>query len=169
MLIFLYYFLICINYELCFGIHDFLFENFVIIDYFFIYFKFITILLSLIILLLSRNIIYSSKENILKEFILLFLLSIFFMLMLLSSNDFFFGYLSLEGMSFSLYILAASVYYSRLSIESSLKYFILGGVASSLLFNFCNVMSKSYYLKLFHNIVKIRKIKYILSLDFKII
>jgi len=46
---------------------------------------------------------------------------------------FFFSYLSLEGMSFSLYILAATVYYNKLSLESAIKYFVLGGVASSLL------------------------------------
>merc|ERR1712137_1179867 len=33
-------------------------------------------------------------------------------------------------MSFSLYILAATIYYNKLSVESSIKYFILGGIAS---------------------------------------
>jgi len=60
-------------------------------------------------------------------------MSIFFMLILISSSDFYSCYLSLEGMSFSLYLLSASSYYNRLSIEASLKYFILGSVASSIL------------------------------------
>lgn len=88
---------------------------------------------SLIILLLCQNMVYSAQQKILKEFIFLILFSIFFMLMLLSSNDFLFSYFSIEGMSFCLYILAATIYYNRFSLESALKYFILGGIASSIL------------------------------------
>lgn len=120
-------------YQFPAGIQDFFMEGFIFTDYYYFFFKGITIGLSLIILLLCQNIVQNTQNNILKEFILLVLLAIFFMLMLLSSNDFFFSYLSLEGMSFSLYILAASLYYNRLSIESALKYFILGGIASSVL------------------------------------
>jgi len=53
--------------------------------------------------------------------------------MLLSSSDFFFSYLSLEGMSFGLYGLACMVFYNKRSLESAIKYFILGGVASAIL------------------------------------
>jgi NADH-quinone oxidoreductase subunit N len=63
----------------------------------------------------------------------LVLFSLFFIFTLFSSNDFFFSYLSLEGMSFSLYIVAATIYYNKLSLESAVKYFILGGIASSFL------------------------------------
>merc|ERR1712160_30161 len=98
-----------------------------------LFFKILILTLSIIVLFLSKNIIYILRNQLLYEFLLLFLFSIFFMLILFSSNDFFFSYLALEGMSFSLYILAGSVYYNKLSLESALKYFILGGIASCLL------------------------------------
>jgi NADH-quinone oxidoreductase subunit N len=52
--------------------------------------------------------------------------------MLLSASDFFFSYLSLEGLSFSLYALASLVFYNKKSLEATIKYFILGGVASAI-------------------------------------
>lgn len=92
-----------------------------------------TVVVSLIILLLSQTMVYSAQHKVLKEFIFLILFSIFFMLMLLSSNDFLLSYFSIEGMSFSLYVLATTIYYNRFSLEAALKYFILGGIASSIL------------------------------------
>jgi len=112
---------------------DFLLENFIIFDYYYLFFKTMIIALSLIILILAWEIINNTYSVILNEFFFLFLMSIFFMLILISSSDFYSCYLSLEGMSFSLYLLSASSYYNRLSIEASLKYFILGSVASSIL------------------------------------
>lgn len=87
----------------------------------------------MIILVLAKNLLFTIQEKILSEFFLLLLFAIFFSLVLLSSNDFFLSYISLEGMSFSLYILAGTIYYSKLSIESAIKYFILGGVSSCIL------------------------------------
>ena len=117
------------------GVSDlkFLFSNFWLFDFYSLFFKILIIILSIIVLFFSKNIIYILRNQLLYEFLLLLLFSIFFMLILFSSNDFFFSYLALEGMSFSLYILAGSVYYNKLSLESALKYFILGGIASCLL------------------------------------
>jgi NADH-quinone oxidoreductase subunit N len=81
---------------------------------------------------MSKNLIYLLKKKILNEFLLLLLFSIFFIIVLFSTNDFFSSYVALEGMSFSLYIMASVVYYNKLSLECSIKYFILGGVASSI-------------------------------------
>ena len=66
------------------------------------------------------------------EFFLYLVFSLFFMCMLLSASDFFFSYLSLEGLSFSLYALASLVFYNKKSLEATIKYFILGGVASAI-------------------------------------
>ena len=96
-------------------------------------FKALIVFLTLITLILSKNILFVIEKNFLNEFFLLILFAIFFSLTLLSSNDFFISYISLEGMSFSLYILASTIYYSKLSVESAIKYFILGGVASCIL------------------------------------
>jgi NADH-quinone oxidoreductase subunit N len=59
--------------------------------------------------------------------------SLFFSLVLFSASDFFFAYLALEGMSFSLYVLSVTVFYNKQSLESAIKYFILGGISSGLL------------------------------------
>jgi NADH:ubiquinone oxidoreductase subunit 2 (subunit N) len=38
-------------------------------------------------------------------------------------------------MSFSIYILASTIYYSKIALEASIKYFILGGIASCIFVN----------------------------------
>lgn len=132
-IIYLYYLYIIWMHDFSFGAQDFLLETFIFTDYFFLCFRSMIIVTSLLILLLCQTIAHTTQQKILKEFIFLILFSIFFMLMLLSSNDFLFSYFSIEGMSFSLYILTATIYYNRFSLESALKYFILGGIASSIL------------------------------------
>jgi NADH:ubiquinone oxidoreductase subunit 2 (subunit N) len=57
---------------------------------------------------------------------------LFFSLILLSSCDFLLSYLSLEGVSLSLYVLAANTYHKRVAIEATVKYFVSGGVSSGL-------------------------------------
>ena len=131
--IYLFYLYIIWTHDFSFSTQNFLLETFIFTDFFFLCFKGMVIATSLIILLLCQNMVYGAQQKILKEFIFLILFSIFFMLMLLSSNDFLFSYFSIEGMSFCLYILAATIYYNRFSLESALKYFILGGIASSIL------------------------------------
>ena len=155
-LLFLFtYYLFVIIYTFPFGAQNYLIENFIFTDYFFLFFKSIIIGSTLIIFILSQNIICNNNNTILKEFIFFILSSVFFMLMLLSSNDFLFSYFSIEGMSFSLYILATSSYYNRFSIESAFKYFILGGVASSIFLygiSYIYIISSSldfFYIKFF--------------------
>lgn len=55
------------------------------------------------------------------------------MFILISSNDFIVLYLAIELQSFCFYILSALKRYSNLSIEASLKYFILGSFSSGIL------------------------------------
>jgi NADH-quinone oxidoreductase subunit N len=52
------------------------------------------------------------------------------MFLLSSSYDFFGTYLILEGLSLTLYILASLLHQGIISVESSIKYFSLGAVAS---------------------------------------
>src|ERR1700678_1661637 len=52
------------------------------------------------------------------------------MLIVLSSNDFFLLFLGLEVQSLVFYILAGLKRYSNISIEASLKYFIVGSFSS---------------------------------------
>jgi len=52
------------------------------------------------------------------------------MFLLLSSYDFFGAYLSIEGLSLTLYVLATLLHQGIISIEASIKYFSLGAIAS---------------------------------------
>jgi NADH-quinone oxidoreductase subunit N len=52
------------------------------------------------------------------------------MLLLSSSYDFFGTYLTIEGLSLTLYILASLLHQGIISVESAIKYFSLGAIAS---------------------------------------
>ena len=67
------------------------------------------------------------------EFSLLILLAVLGMLLVISSNDLILFYVGLELQSLPLYILAALKYNRIYSVESGLKYFIMGSVASCLI------------------------------------
>jgi NADH-quinone oxidoreductase subunit N len=41
--------------------------------------------------------------------------------------------LALEGVSLSVYTLAANTYYKRTSIEATIKYFVFGGISNGIL------------------------------------
>jgi NADH-quinone oxidoreductase subunit N len=131
-LFFNYFFFLVFNYNFFFHFH-FFFNNYGLFDFYSIFLKLSVIILSLFILIISKNSIYLLKKKILNEFLLLFLFAIFFIIVLFSTNDFFSSYVALEGMSFSLYIMASVVYYNKLSLECSIKYFTLGGIASAIL------------------------------------
>lgn len=55
------------------------------------------------------------------------------MFLLTSSYDFFGVYLTIEGLSLTLYILGSVTYQSIVSIEGVLKYFSLGAISSGIL------------------------------------
>jgi NADH-quinone oxidoreductase subunit N len=55
------------------------------------------------------------------------------MFLLSSSYDFFGIYLSIEGLSLTLYVLAGILYKNILSIEATIKYFSLGAISSGFL------------------------------------
>jgi NADH-quinone oxidoreductase subunit N len=102
-------------------------------DEFIIFIKFFVLLMSFFVLKLSYN--YLSQENIFRsfEFMLLFFFSILSIFFVISSNELIFLYISIEMLSLLLYVLASAKQNSILSIESGLKYFILGTVSSGFL------------------------------------
>lgn len=127
----LYYFIVdlCV-FENLFMIFSF---NFVFsAGYFITFSKFFTLLLIIIVFFLSLDYFDFEKFQIF-EYPLLLLLSLLGVFLLISVSDFFILYLLLEFVSFSFYILASLKRYSNLSIEASLKYFILGSFSSALL------------------------------------
>jgi NADH-quinone oxidoreductase subunit N len=94
--------------------------------------KFIIVLFLLIIIIFSEHKYVWHKPFGSCVYIPIFFL-LFFSLFLLSSFDLFTAYLSLEGVSLSLYILAANSYQKRVAIEATIKYFVFGGVSNGIL------------------------------------
>jgi len=77
---------------------------------------------------------YSDLKKInLIEFPIIICFTLFFMLLLVSSFNLFGAYVSLEGVTFSLYILAGMNYNSQNSLEAGMKYFCLGALSSGFL------------------------------------
>lgn len=109
------------------------FFNFTFNINFFIVFSKVVILFSIIfVFILSLNYFDFEKFQVL-EYPLFLLLSILGMFLLICTADFFVLYLLLEFVSFCFYIMASLKRYSNLSIEASLKYFILGSFSSAVL------------------------------------
>ena len=89
--------------------------------------------LSILVLSMSKyKLILKTKIILLPELFIILGFSVLFLLFLTSTNDFFGFYLTLEGLSFTLYILAGMLHSSLISIESAIKYFALGGVSSGI-------------------------------------
>jgi NADH-quinone oxidoreductase subunit N len=77
---------------------------------------------------------YSAAKQInLIEFPVVLCFALFFMLLLVSSFNIFGAYVGLEGLTFSLYILAGMNYNSQNALEAGMKYFCLGALSSGIL------------------------------------
>lgn len=131
--------LFCILYII--GIECSVFENLIWVfsfintfsfGYFITFSKFFILCLLIIVLMLSLDYFDFEKFQVF-EYPLLILMSGVSMFLLISVSDFFMLYILLELVSFSFYIMASLKRYSNLSIEASLKYFILGSFSSAML------------------------------------
>lgn len=101
-------------------------------NYFVVFSKLFILFLIIIVFVLSLNYFDFEKFQVF-EYPLFIILSSLGMFLLVALSDFFLLYVLLEFVSFSFYILASLKRYSNLSIEASLKYFILGSFSSALL------------------------------------
>lgn len=100
-------------------------------SYYILVSKIVILVLTLIVLLISKNKIkYFSNLNYFIEFPLVIGFSVLFMFLLSSSYDFFGAYLIIEGLGLTLYILASLLHQGIISVESAIKYFSLGAIAS---------------------------------------
>lgn len=99
---------------------------------FILFCKILLSLLSIIILKISYNYLNLKNLNFF-EFNLFILMSLLSLLILIMSYDFLVVYLSIEFQSLCSYVLVAMSKSRNKSIESSLKYFVLGSFASSIL------------------------------------
>ena len=96
--------------------------------------KLFVLVLTFLVLSISQNKLIIDKQlTCVLEFPLVVGFSLLFLFFLLSIYDFFGFYLALEGLSLTLYVLAGMLNYSVISIESSIKYFALGAIASGFL------------------------------------
>lgn len=107
------------------------FNNTIINDYLSFSSKLIICFLSLSCLLMIQQYLADQKLNHF-EYVLLVLFSILGLFILISSNDLLTAYLAIELQSLSFYVLAAFKKNSTFSIESGIKYFILGSFSSCL-------------------------------------
>lgn len=103
-----------------------------IIDFYSIIIKIVIIYFTIILLCISlKQIIEVTKVDII-EYPLFILLSIFFLFLVISSYSMITLYLSIEGLSFLLYIL--TIYpFNKSSVEAAAKYYIMGCYSSGFL------------------------------------
>lgn len=98
-----------------------------------IFFKLLLIFSALILFLISYNYLRITKSINVYELYILKLIAVFSMLLLIASYNFISLYLTIELQSLCFYVLAALNRNSLLSVEASIKYFVLGGFSSALL------------------------------------
>ena len=139
-------------------------NNTFVLDYTSLFSKLIIIILSSFCLVMMQTYVLSQKINNF-EYFLLFMFSILGLLLLCSSNDFLTAYLAIELQSLSFYVLAAFKKDSTFSIESGIKYFVLGAFASSmflfgasLLYGFTGTIYFTDFNNLFYTIVPGKKV-----------
>ena len=82
------------------------------------------------LLVIQQYVVYQGLNNF--EYVLIFLFSVLGLLVLCAANDLITAYLAIELQSLAFYVLASFKKSSSFSIESGLKYFILGSFSSSL-------------------------------------
>lgn len=107
------------------------FNNTISNDFLSLFSKLTISLISSICLLIMFHYLNDQKINQF-EYILLILFSILGLLLLCCSNDLLTAYLAIELQSLSFYVLAAFKKNSTFSVDSGIKYFILGAFSSSL-------------------------------------
>lgn len=90
--------------------------------------------LTIIIIFISKNKLINLTNLVcIIEFPIVITFSVLFLFLLTSSYDFFGVYLTIEGLSLTLYVLAAMLHQGIVSIESSIKYFSLGALSTGIL------------------------------------
>lgn len=107
-------------------------NNFIINDYFSFASKFIICLTSVLFLIIVNVSFRDEPIQNNFEYVVLITISILGLLLLCSANDLITAYLAIELHSIAFYIMSAFKRKSSYSIESGLKYFIIGALSSAL-------------------------------------
>jgi NADH-quinone oxidoreductase subunit N len=112
---------------------EFLHQGYIISNFYTITFQwFLTVCTVFFLIITAEYLIKFAVVNEINliELPLLICFSLFFMLLLVSSFNIFGAYIAIEGLTFSLYILAGMNYKSQNCLEAGMKYFCLGTLAS---------------------------------------
>lgn len=107
-------------------------NNFIINDYFSFASKFVICLTSILFLIIINVSFRDEPIQNNFEYVILITISILGLLLLCSANDLITAYLAIELHSIAFYIMSAFKRKSSYSIESGLKYFIIGALSSAL-------------------------------------
>ena len=113
-------------------INSFTSNNFIINDYFSFASKFVICITSILFLIVINVSFRDEPIQNNFEYVVLITISILGLLLLCSANDLITAYLAIELHSIAFYIMAAFKRKSSYSIESGLKYFIIGALSSAL-------------------------------------
>ena len=109
-----------------------IFNGLYTIDDFGVFFKVLTLIISLLVTMLSLR--YVEREVLIKgEYYSLLLFGVLGMMIMVSSNHFITIFIGLEVMSISVYVLCGLLAGNPKSAEASLKYFLLGAFATAFL------------------------------------
>ena len=112
--------------------HSFTSNNFIVNDYFSFASKLVICLTSVLFLILINVSFRDEPIQNNFEYVVLITISILGLLLLCSANDLITAYLAIELHSIAFYIMSAFKRNSSYSIESGLKYFIIGALSSAL-------------------------------------
>lgn len=107
-------------------------NNFIVNDFFSFASKFVICLTSILFLIIVNVSFRDEPIQNNFEYVVLIIISILGLLLLCSANDLITAYLAIELHSIAFYIMAAFKRKSSYSIESGLKYFIIGALSSAL-------------------------------------
>lgn len=107
-------------------------NNFVVNDYLSFVVKLVICLISVLFLVITNVSFRDEPINNNFEYVILVVTSILGLLLLCSANNFILAYLAIELQSVAFYIMAAFKKNSNYSVESGLKYFIIGSLSSAL-------------------------------------
>lgn len=107
-------------------------NNFIVNDFFSFASKFVICLTSILFLIVVNVSFRDEPIQNNFEYVVLIIISILGLLLLCSANDLITAYLAIELHSIAFYIMAAFKRKSSYSIESGLKYFIIGALSSAL-------------------------------------
>ena len=117
----------------CYNAVFFIFDFSMLNTFFITSSKFIILFFFISYIALIKTNLRLAKKKLIVELPWLLALATYFIFILLSSFDLFISYLSIEGLSFILYILASSINNSFISKEAAFKYLAVGSISSGFL------------------------------------